>query len=180
MKLIMVRHAHDIQGGGVESELSWQGRRQARETAEKLVALGFQSIDVALSSPAKRASQTLDEMASILSLEKPGVATELQPSSDVSALEHLLWSFSPRKPDTVILVGHEPQLSNAILQWCGLPDNDQRDDDRPPWILSRGEAVSVCPDLIGSSIHLHSELIQMLGRQRPLPNKTTLPRAGVF
>lgn len=180
MNLIMVRHAHDIPGAGAEFKLSIQGRKQARDTADKIASLGVPSIDAALSSPAQRSVETLDEMCTVLSPERRDAVTLLQPGSSVADLETLLFDLAPQKPNTIILVGHEPQLSNAVLQWCGLPDNDQLDDGRPPWTLARGEAMSVFPDVVSSTVYLHSDLIQMLGRKRPLPHSKPLSQAGVF
>jgi phosphohistidine phosphatase SixA len=180
MKLILVRHGHDMPGPNGDSCLSWQGKQQARDAAQRIRDAGVERIDVARFSPSRRATETFDEIATLIPIADSNTTTDLQPGSSVESLESLIWHCWSDEPVTFLCVGHEPQLSNAVLRWCGLPDNEESAGDRPPWILARGEGLLLRPQFERDLVRLDSEYMQFLGRTRPLPALTPRTRAGVF
>lgn len=180
MKLVLVRHGHDMQGADGDTCLSWQGQKQARDLADKLKAAEIASIDVARCSPSRRTRETLDCIAATIQIGDLDTAHELAPDRDASALNTLIWRRWSDEPQTLLFVAHEPQLSNAVLRWCGLPENDPHNKKSPPWILARGEALILRPTFDRTQIRLSSSCITFVGRDRPLPQPMTTARAGAF
>jgi phosphohistidine phosphatase SixA len=180
MKLILVRHGHDMQGSDGESCLSWQGQKQARDLADKLRAAGIDAIDVARCSPSRRTRETLQQLASAIRIGDQDTALELAPDRDVAALNTLVWRRWSDEPQCLLFVGHEPQLSNSVLRWCGLPENDPSNTQSPPWILARGEALILRPSFERTQIRLDSSCLTFVGRDRPLPIPQPTTRAGAF
>jgi len=180
MKLLLVRHGHDLPGNNGDSALSWQGKKQAAQTAQRMLDMGIRDIDAAYCSPARRAVETLSEITGIVSVNHQHCADELQPGQDPESLVSLVWRHWRDEPGVILFVGHEPQLSNAVLRWCGLPENAERGCDTPPWVLGRGEGMLLSPSFNGAEIQLSSSLVSILGRQRAFPGSRAPTRAGVF
>ncbi len=179
MKLLVVRHGHDLPGANGDSALSLRGRKQAAKTAERIVDMGISKVDVAYSSPSRRAVETLSEIADLIPTNISNDADELQPGATTDSLASLVWRHWQEEPDVLLLVGHEPQLSNTVLRWCGLPENSSS-RDTAPWVLTRGEGMLLSPSFQDARIQLSSSLVTFLGHQRSLPRSSSSTRAGVF
>lgn len=182
MRLILARHGHDIARPNGNA-LSSRGVHQVQETAELLFALGVTEIDVACASPSQRAKESLDQFLKVLSFADRTESPELSPGSTVDSLERLLDCCCRDGAETVLFVGHEPQLSNAVLSWCNLPENDANDASRRPWMLSRGEALLVRPACLAKgdfAFTLSSELITFTGRERPISDIQKTRLDGTF
>jgi len=117
MNLYLMRHgiavAADQPGIDSDSErpLTPKGKKRLRRSARGLARLNipFSSI---LTSPALRARQTAEIVGQSLGLEnKVEEISELAPESSV---EHLIGALTRfHEQEYVLLVGHEPLLSNA-------------------------------------------------------------------
>ena len=119
MNLFIFRHGLAVEHGSpgysddASRPLTVEGKAKLRDIAramEKLV-LNF---DVILSSPYRRALQTAKITAEKLDLEKKlAFSDELAPGGSAKELIHHINQIKPR-PENVLLVGHEPYLSELI------------------------------------------------------------------
>ena len=184
MKLILVRHGHDLSPEHPEAEhrLSRQGEQQARDIGEKLVALGITEIDIAMSSQEKRCVETLDQIQTTVTLLERRTSRRLNSEPRSNDLTAELLDCWENQHQTVLCVSHEPSLSDAVLSWCGLPENGAPESSPDPWVLMRGEAMIVSPERAEPpyDIKLDPDSITILGRQRGLPFNNSIARAGVF
>jgi len=90
-----------------------KGRKRLRLGCAALPAMEL-SFDRILSSPYLRAFQTAELVAATLGLKKRlEVRAELAPGGDSQALVRYVSRLRPR-PENVLLVGHEPDLSRLI------------------------------------------------------------------
>jgi phosphohistidine phosphatase len=102
-----------------ERPLTAEGRRRTAQVAERLLALELQGVAM-LSSPLLRARQTA-EIACQVGLA-PGfeLAPPLAPQGDPLPL--LTPWLAPSSPGgRLVLVGHEPDLSELACRLCGAP-----------------------------------------------------------
>ena len=118
MDLILWRHADAAEGGrDLDRKLTAKGRKQAARVAEWLVAR-LPSRHAVLSSPARRARETADALATrykIVERLAPGAAP-----ADI--LEAAGW---PAHKGAVVVIGHQPDLgrvaavllSGAAVEW---------------------------------------------------------------
>ncbi len=103
-------------------ELTPQGIEKTTAVAQKLHELGLRC-DLILTSPLVRAKQT----AQILATEFSGTALEvvdwLAPEGSFGAWED--WLDQNQVPDSLFLVGHEPDLSMwaELMIWGGVSGN---------------------------------------------------------
>jgi phosphohistidine phosphatase len=116
MKLIVVRHAAAVERSSDISEeiryLTPEGRAFFRKTARTMLKNGVEP-GLILTSPLLRAVQTADILAEALSYSGPFmVRDELMPGFDRQGLNKLLDDY--RSVDEMVLVGHEPDLSNMV------------------------------------------------------------------
>lgn len=123
MKLLFLRHAIAEDGRpGMKDwdrELTDEGREQATMVASALRALGVKP-GIVLSSPLVRTRQTAEIVAPLLGSGVDFVDV-LQPgNSSLKDLEQVLHSYDA---DSVMLVGHEPDLSSLA---AGLVNADER------------------------------------------------------
>ena len=123
MKLILVRHAAEIERTGKVSEekryLTSEGRVFFRKTAQTMLKNGIEP-SLILTSPLIRAVQTADILAETLSYSGPlVVADELAPGFDIQALQMFFNKF--QSVDELVLVGHEPDFSSLIVSLLNLP-----------------------------------------------------------
>jgi phosphohistidine phosphatase len=127
MRLYLLRHGpaadrNAFPGPDPDRPLTSEGRKQVRTVARALRSLDLE-IDRILSSPYTRARDTAAIVAHTLDLDQhPEFSDAL--CADVAALTLLaaLTRLRPR-PDNLLLVGHEPQLSQfASLLLSGQPD----------------------------------------------------------
>jgi phosphohistidine phosphatase len=124
MMLYIQRHAiaEDAAPGGDDGKrkLTAKGREKMVEAAQGFRKLGLE-FDAILTSPLPRASETADIVSAAYSKSPepqvlPALATGARPNEVVSALRPF------NKLDSVMIVGHEPQLSAlASLLLTGSP-----------------------------------------------------------
>ncbi len=125
MNLYILRHGLAVEPGtpgyarDADRPLTPEGEQKLGQIAE---AMGAQelSFDLILSSPYVRARQTAEIVAKGLKLRKRLEFSEtLTPSGSFKKLIELLNRIDP-EPENVLLVGHEPYLSELIsLLVCG-------------------------------------------------------------
>lgn len=93
--------------------LTLKGEDRMRLVCDALQALEL-SFDVILASPFLRARQTAEIVAGSLGLRRVlEFREELAPAGDIPALLRYVNRISPR-PENVLLVGHEPDLSQLL------------------------------------------------------------------
>jgi phosphohistidine phosphatase len=119
MNLYLLRHglAADLDTSGLtkdsERPLTEKGERKLWKIADGMKALEL-SFDLILSSPYLRARQTAEIIAEALHARKKIEFSEaLTPAGSAKKLIELLKNITP-EPDNILLVGHEPHLSEFI------------------------------------------------------------------
>ena len=119
MNLHLLRHGIAVDpsvpdfANDAERPLTPKGRRRMRQIAGAMSAMKI-SFDVIFSSPFVRARQTAEIVASALKQKKRlQFSDELTPGGNPKLLIQQLNEFRP-KPENVLLVGHEPYLSQLI------------------------------------------------------------------
>jgi phosphohistidine phosphatase len=124
MHLYVVRHgvAEVTAASGLDRDrrLTGAGREKMRRAARGLARLGV-TVDLLLTSPLPRASETADLLAAALpSAPEPRVFEPL--TTGTGPVELLRQLRSHREVDGLMLVGHEPTLSGLIaLLLTGSP-----------------------------------------------------------
>lgn len=115
MKLFFLRHgiAEDAVGGmrDYDRALTSEGRAELDKVARAMLRLGVKP-DVILSSPLVRARQTAQIVGEILGVAVEE-AVELQAGCSFEDLLRLLGRYSE---ETVMLVGHQPDLSSIAAR----------------------------------------------------------------
>jgi phosphohistidine phosphatase len=119
MNLYILRHAIAVEPGtpgnakDADRPITPEGERKTRQAARAMEALKL-SFDLILSSPYKRARQTAEIVARKLTAHKRlELTNSLTPGGSPRKLVELLNALKPA-PDSVMLVGHEPYLSELI------------------------------------------------------------------
>ena len=118
MRIYFLRHGEadwpDWQGPDDERPLTKKGKKELKRVAEFLAGHEIEP-DIILSSPLPRAAQTAEIVADELDLE---VTSEpaLAPGFDSTQLAELLKQAAGQD---VMLVGHEPGLSEAVSTLTG-------------------------------------------------------------
>ena len=119
MNLYVLRHGIAVEpntpGYEKDSErpLTPKGRHQLRQIAAAMKKMDLR-FDLILFSPFLRATQTAEIIAESLKLKKqPGLSDALTPDGNPKALIRQLNELKP-VPENVLLVGHEPYLSQLI------------------------------------------------------------------
>ena len=119
MNIFILRHGIAVERdewnskNDAERPLTAEGKKQLRKTCR---ALGKMELDfnLIISSPFMRAKQTAEIVADKLKLKKMlKFSDELQPSGSVKNLFRQLDDLKPA-PENILLVGHEPYLSELI------------------------------------------------------------------
>jgi phosphohistidine phosphatase len=139
MDLILWRHADAAAGGDdLARELTPRGREQAARVAGWLRA-HLPDDYVLRVSPARRAQQTAAALASLITTEKL-----LAPGASVEAILK-----AAGKEGTVILVGHQPDLGQAIAYLlCGEARDWAVEKGALWWLAGRSVRTVVSPDLL--------------------------------
>jgi phosphohistidine phosphatase len=108
----LLRHG-DAERGSPDAErpLTDKGRRQARAAGAALRELGVE-IDACLTSPKKRAAET-----AVLACEPLGVEPQDEPKLAGGRFDPV--ELAAGNGDEVLLVGHEPDFSNAVRDLTG-------------------------------------------------------------
>jgi phosphohistidine phosphatase len=119
MNLFILRHGLAVERDPVSfpddsrRPLTLKGEDRVRMISDAMRALEL-SFDRILSSPYRRASQTAEIVAAGLGLRKVlEFSDDLTPEGDPKALLRQLGRVEPA-PESVLLVGHEPYLSELI------------------------------------------------------------------
>lgn len=134
--LVIIRHGKAARdsatGRDADRELLPRGRRQAEFLAGELAVLVRHPI-VMVSSPITRARQTAEILAGALRTT-PTLDDRLSTSADVDdALTVAAEAAEAGSPATVLLVGHNPTLSEALFLAAAKPQDCEQ--------LRTGEAV---------------------------------------
>lgn len=123
MKLYVLRHGEAADpddprfASDADRPLTPKGVRRTRALARLLRQLEI-TFDVILSSPLARARETAEIVESGLHLQGRLALTEnLAPSGDHEELVQQLNALQPA-PDSILLVGHEPDSSRLISRLC--------------------------------------------------------------
>ena len=119
MNLFLMRHGIAVERGtagydlDADRPLTPKGERRLERIADAMEAMDL-SFDLILSSPYVRAQQTAEIISRALGLKKKlEFSGDLAPGEEARALLVSLNKRDPR-PDNVLLVGHEPYLSELI------------------------------------------------------------------
>ena len=128
IELVLVRHAkagdHDPAKYPDDSQrpLTDIGRKQMHQVAKGLSRI-LPEADLILSSPYARAAETAEILAPIFSPKRPvELYKELSPGGSLKALLTHLQKMPNRS--LVMLVGHEPDLSEMAAQMIGAEGTD--------------------------------------------------------
>ena len=144
MDLILWRHADAEEGAiDLERKLTAKGRRQADEGAAWLLKR-LDDFEV-VASPAARAQQTAEALK-----KKIATVKSLAPGASVNAiLEAAGW---PDGDKTIVLVGHQPDLGNAVAYLVAGREADWRLKKGAFWWIESGHPPLVravmSPDLL--------------------------------
>jgi phosphohistidine phosphatase len=112
MRLLIVRHAEAAPGEPDELRpLTTEGRAHARDLGERLRTQGF-AADAVVTSPLLRARET----AAALGLGEPEVDERLAPGASPDDVR----DAASGRGDTVVVVGHQPDCSQAVLELAGV------------------------------------------------------------
>jgi phosphohistidine phosphatase len=112
MRVIVVRHAEAAPGEPDELRaLTREGREAARALAARLAG---DAIDAVVSSPLLRARETAAAIAGASALE-PEVDARLAPGADADDIRAAVAG----RGDTVVVVGHQPDCSEAVFALTG-------------------------------------------------------------
>jgi phosphohistidine phosphatase len=120
MFLHLLRHAHAgdpdaWMGADAARPLSPKGRAQAQALGAYLAEIGF-TTDAILTSPKVRARETAEIVAASLDLET-AIDARLAGGVDVRTVEAIIEDAG--EPESVILVGHDPDFSDLLAAMCG-------------------------------------------------------------
>ena len=118
MHLLLLRHAHAVDHAASDHArpLSEKGHQQARAVASFLLTYPTRP-DLVLSSTAVRALETAQPVAGALGVELqscPWAVPGMDPQSAIGALRGF------RNCKAVLLVGHQPDLSDLIAALLGM------------------------------------------------------------
>jgi phosphohistidine phosphatase len=111
MRVLIVRHAAAAPGQPDELRpLTAEGEKHARALGERLRKSGF-APQAVVTSPRLRALQT----ATALGFGEPEVDDRLAPGASSADMQ----DAAEGRGDPIILVGHEPDCSRAVLELIG-------------------------------------------------------------
>jgi phosphohistidine phosphatase len=111
MRLLIVRHAEAAPGEpDALRQLTPSGREHARALGEQLRREGFRP-DAVVTSPLIRARETATELA----LGEPQVDKRLAPGASPDDVRDAAYG----RGETVVVVGHQPDCSQAVLALTG-------------------------------------------------------------
>src|SRR5262245_59547423 len=115
MEIYVLRHGIAVERGSPgykkdsDRPLTKEGEEKVRQIAQALLAMDLR-FDLILSSPYIRAEQTAHIVAEELD-EEVTFMDSLVPGGDV---QELIAEINEEKPQRVLLVGHEPDLSRLV------------------------------------------------------------------
>jgi phosphohistidine phosphatase len=102
--------------------LTAEGRQRFRKAAKAFARLG-EKLDHLFTSPLVRAVQTAELLASALGHDEVGVLLQLEPGAPAA---ELFAELGKRVKDgqSVAIVGHDPQISQAVVLAAGLSPHE--------------------------------------------------------
>ncbi|MFD0705015.1 SixA phosphatase family protein [Alloscardovia venturai] len=126
--LILMRHAKTEKNADDDEhrELTDKGRKQAKKVAKALDGMGMVP-DVLAVSGAKRARQTADRLLKIFG-DKPEVTYHKRLYTDGMSEVSQIFSNLKKKKKIVMIVGHEPTMSEAAQWWSHANAQDSAFD----------------------------------------------------
>lgn len=134
MKIAIMRHgpAEDDAASGRDFDraLTAKGRDRVRDVAKALVAAGEAPREI-VTSPLVRARETAASVLEVIGERPVEIARGMEPGRDALGLVTTLFHEGR---DEVLLVGHEPDLSDLVSVLCGFS---------PPQGMLKGMVVSV-------------------------------------
>ena len=134
MKIAIMRHgpAEDFSASGRDFDraLTPKGRDRVRDVAKALVAAGEAPLEI-VTSPLVRARETAASVLEVIGERDVEIARLLEPGRDVLGLVTTLFAEGR---DNVLLVGHEPDLSDLVSVLVGFA---------PPQGMLKAMVVSV-------------------------------------
>ena len=117
MQIVLVRHgiAEELEAGSTRTDsdrrLTKKGRKQIKQVAKGLRPL-VGAVDVIATSPYTRAVQTAEVLRKEFAKKSKPVLQQVEVlKSGASAEDSMQWITSNNPDATVVLVGHEPDLS---------------------------------------------------------------------
>lgn len=122
MKVYFLRHGlagdrAEWQGDDFDRQLTEEGKKKLTRTAETIATLDLK-LDVIITSPLVRASQTAEIVAHKLNLLTKLVKDDrLDPDLNIRRLAKILEEYADR--DAIMLVGHEPSFSELVGHLIG-------------------------------------------------------------
>ncbi len=123
MILYFVRHgiAEDWAESGLDQDrrLTERGRKRIRQCAQALRLLEIKPA-IIFSSPFPRAAETALIIAEALGTDPPVLKEQLQPEA---AHSELLTEWLNADCDSIMIVGHQPNLSEYVAQLAGYGTN---------------------------------------------------------
>jgi phosphohistidine phosphatase len=117
MEIYLIRHGIAVEAEATASDedrwLTKRGAKKVRRVASNLRSLDLE-IDIILSSPLVRAQQTAELLVSKGLSETLEIHPDLAPAGNLDHCIQWLQDYQFRNPiaQSVVLVGHEPDLSN--------------------------------------------------------------------
>jgi phosphohistidine phosphatase len=150
MELYFLRHGLAAEpdsarfASDAERPLTLEGRRKMKRIAKAIRNLEL-SLDLVLSSPYVRARQTAEMVVEVLGAgRRLRFSEQLEPGSDVGEVIVFLKKLS-RRYESVMLVGHEPLLSQTIsLLVAGGPASVVE--------MKKGGLCKICVESSGQSL----------------------------
>ena len=122
MELFILRHGEagkrvPVASTDSERSLTVAGKEEVKEVAQSIADLGLK-FDLIATSPLKRSLETAEIAAKVLKREKALEKwDELKPEGETKALYRRLAKL--RQDSSVLLVGHEPYLSEMVGELIG-------------------------------------------------------------
>lgn len=120
--LVVVRHAKADRPAGmadIDRPLLPRGRSDARAAGDWLAG-SVGRVDLVVSSPARRAVETVEELLSAYDAAPPVVYEESVYEATLGDLLHVVRDLDT-DDDTVLLVGHDPAMSALVTDLTGTP-----------------------------------------------------------
>jgi phosphohistidine phosphatase len=158
------RHGPAVERGSSEMAdedrpLTPSGRKKTLLAARGLrrLDLGFERV---LTSPLPRALQTAEILCHVLKLGKPAIDDRLLPGSAARRVLEILSGDG----DATLLVGHEPDLSKAVLQAVGALGRESIELKKAGFALVRLEGAAPKPEGI-LTLLLTPSALRKLGRR---------------
>ncbi len=162
MRIHLIRHATAevtaADGEDASRRLTDEGEAEATLLAQALHVLGVQPVAV-ISSPYRRCIDTARPIAARLEVE-PAADRRLEPGADAADLAAVLDRHAPEGEGDVVVVGHEPDLSELVRHLTGAHVEMAKGS------VARVEVLSLRPG--GSTLHwlLRPKQVRLIARSR--------------